>query len=194
MKIGLCTIFMLFVVIMNAQETPATAPLSPKPHDNLPEQRNTNADFPSLKDRLYLGGNFGAWFGNTTYVNVSPLLGCRITKKFSLGVTGTYNYYSYKAYNQKYVSTVYGGGVFARYLILENLFAQVAWERLSVPDYRSVLPEARVYVDNILVGGGFRQQFSDRGSFIAAIFYNINQTPLSPYQNPIVQIGFNVGL
>jgi hypothetical protein len=52
----------------------------------------------------------------------------------------------------------------------------------------------RAWVDNLLVGGGYRESFSDNGSIVAMILYNINQTPLSPYQNPIIQIGFNVGL
>ena len=77
--------------------------------------------------------------------------------------------------------------------IIENLFAQLGWDHLSVPDYYSVANDARVWVDNILVGGGYRQPFSDNGSFIIMAFYNVNQTPLSPYPNPIIQIGFNVG-
>jgi hypothetical protein len=121
-------------------------------------------------------------------------VGCKITKQFSLGAGITYNYFSQSYQGQKYTSTVYGGNGFARYLILENLFAQVGWDRLSVPDYRSPIPNSRAWVDNILLGGGYRQSFSERGSFVAAIFYNINQTPLSPYQNPIIQIGFNIGL
>ena len=70
----------------------------------------------------------------------------------------------------------------------------MGWDRLSVPDFFSPVKNSRVWVDNILVGGGYRQAFSERGSFVAAIFYNINQSPLSPYPNPIIQVGFNVGL
>jgi hypothetical protein len=172
-----------------------TKPAFPNSQSATPENSKPNQkEFDSFFDRLYVGGNVGAWFGTTTYINLSPAVGCMINKKFSLGVTGTYNYYSQKYYGQKYVSTLYGGGLFGRYLIFENLFAQVQWEHLSVPDFTSPLPNSRAWVDNLLVGGGFRQKFSDRGSFIAAIYYNINQTPLSPYQNPIVQVGFNIGL
>ena len=151
-------------------------------------------DFNTFKERLYFGGNVGAWFGTTTYLNVSPLIGCKITKQFSVGVGLTYNYYSQTYRSQKYTSTIYGGNVFTRYLILENFFAQVGWDRLSVPDFYSPIINSRVWVDNILLGGGYRQKFSERASFVAAIFYNINQTPLSPYPNPIIQIGFNIGL
>jgi hypothetical protein len=164
----------------------------------LPQQNNSNLlepkDFNSLKDRIYIGGNVGAWFGSSTYINLSPVVGCKLTKELSIGVTGTYNYFSQTYNGQKFVSTIYGGGAFGRYLFLENFFAQAGFERLSVLDYRSVVIDSRTWVDNILVGGGYRQKFSERGSFVAAIFYNVNQTPLSPYPNPIIQIGFNIGL
>jgi hypothetical protein len=171
-----------------SQDNRPTAPFPSQ--SNQPIQR----DFNNFKERLFFGGNVGAWFGSTTYVNISPLVGCKITKQFSLGAGFTYNYFSQSYQGQKYTSTIYGGNGFARYLILENLFAQVGWDRLSVLDYRSPIPNSRAWVDNILLGGGYRQSFSEKGSFVAAIFYNINQTPLSPYQNPIIQIGFNIGL
>ena len=71
-------------------------------------------DFTTFKERLYFGGNVGAWFGTTTYVNLSPLVGCKITKQFSVGGGITYNYYSQTYGRQKYTSTIYGVNVFAR--------------------------------------------------------------------------------
>jgi hypothetical protein len=76
-------------------------------------------------------------------------------------------------------------------MILDNVFAQVGWDKLSV--VRDFTNE-RIWVDNLLIGAGYRQAFSDKGAFVAAIFYNVNQGPNSPYQNPIIQIGFNIGL
>lgn len=192
MKTIFCII--IFLLINNhvlSQENPRVG--SPT---GLTTNTNTIApkDFNNFKERLFFGGNIGAWFGPTTYVNLSPLVGCKITKEFSLGGGFTYNYYSQTYMGQKYTSTIYGGNAFARYHIFENLFAQVGWDRLSVPDYTTGLQNSRAWVDNILLGGGYRQSFSERGSFVAAVFYNINETPLSPYQNPIVQIGFNIGL
>ena len=164
---------------------------SAPPYDKTSLAPKTFNDF---KERLYIGGNFGAWLGSTTYLNVSPLIGCKITDKFSVGGGFTYNYYRQTYGIQKYVSTVYGTNTFARYMVLENVFAQVGWDRLSVADYRTGIVNDRTWIDNILVGGGYKQAFSEKGSFIAMIFYNINQTPLSPYPNPIIQIGFNLGL
>ncbi|MES2565393.1 MAG: hypothetical protein V4565_00915 [Bacteroidota bacterium] len=167
--------------IPNSTAPPLNRPLAPK-------------DFSTFKERLFFGGNVGAWFGSTTYVNLSPLVGYKINKELSVGVGFTYNYYSQTYLGQRYTSTIYGSNTFARYFILENFFGQVGWDRLSVSDYTSPIPNSRVWIDNILVGGGYRQPFSERGSFVAAIFYNLNQTPLTPYPNPIIQVGFNIGL
>lgn len=178
---------MFFSKISFTQENPTTS--IPNTHQNIAPK-----DFNSFKERIYFGGNVGAWFGSTSYVNISPLVGFKVTKKFSIGAGIIYNYYSQTYQGKKYTSTIYGGNAFARYFVLDNLFVQGGWDRLSVENPASLLPNGRSWVDNILVGGGYKQAFSERGNFVAAIFYNVNQTPLSPYPNPIVQIGFTLGL
>jgi len=179
----------LAITAVNAQDEVKvpTTPTTSINHNQAPK------DFESFLDRLYWGGNVGAGFGTTTYVNLQPIIGCRITPKFSIGVGGTYNYYSIQYGGSRYTYSVYGANAYARYLILPNLFAQVGWDKLSVRDLYSIYPDARRWVDNILIGGGYRQPFSDKGAVVMAIFYNVNQTPYSPYQNPIIQIGFNLG-
>lgn len=163
------------------------------PRSNRNQLQPAPKEFERFIDRIYYGGNVGAWFGQTTYVNLQPLIAVKISKKFSLGGGFTYNYYSINNVVPKYSTSIYGSNAFARYLVLDNLMLQVGWDRLNVPDYYSYNLDRRAWVDNILVGGGYRQQFSEYGSIIALVFYNINESPLSPYQNPIIQIGFNLG-
>lgn len=177
-----------------AQETPYINPTPYPPQQQPLNNRSAPSEFDAFKDRIFFGGSFGAWLGSTTYVNASPFVGFHVTKKLSFGLGGTYNYYKETYMGSKYVSTVYGSNAFARYMITENFFAQAQWDRLSVPDYTSPFIDQRAWVHNLLIGGGYRQMFTDRAGFIAMIFYNANQTPLSPYTNPIVQIGFNINL
>lgn len=194
MKAAIYTIVLLSMAFVGFSQDTPVPPSTPPPAQNPPPGLNPQPkEFERFIDRLYFGGNVGAWFGQTTYINIQPLVGCRLTKKFSLGGGFTYNYFSVDYGGQKYVSTVYGSNAFARYFVLDNLFAQVGWDHLSVPDFTSPLPNTRAWVDNILLGGGYQQPFSENGSLIAMIFYNVNQGPLSPYANPIVLIGFNVG-
>lgn len=141
-------------------------------------------------DRLFWGGNVGAWIGNPTFVDLSPLVGVRVTEKFSVGVGFIYNYYSYKYYNTKYATNLYGGRLYARYFIFENVFAQAGWDKINRDDPYALRPNSRTWVDNILVGGGVRYAVSDNIYMVATGMWNLNQTPLSPYANPIIQIGF----
>lgn len=174
-----------------AQEVPYTNPYPPQQPLNNHSAPN---DFPEFKDRIYFGASAGAWIGSTTYINVSPFVAISATKKLSFGAGGTYNYYSENYGGYKYTSTVYGSNFFGRYMITENFFAQAQWDRLSVPDFTSPIVNERAWVHNLLIGGGYKQLFTENASFVAMIFYNANQTPLSPYTNPIVQIGFNINL
>lgn len=159
--------------------------------DYVPQTKKSKADN-SMKfiDRLFWGGNVGAWVGNPTFVDLSPLVGIKITDKLSGGVGFIYNYYSYKYSNYKYTTNLFGGRIYARYFILENIFAQAGWDHINRDNPYANLPHERVWVDNILVGGGVRYALSDNFYAMATGLWNLNQTPLSPYGNPIIQIGF----
>lgn len=176
------------VLVSQNTETVTTTPS----YTNTPQKQK---EYESFEDRLYYGGNVGASFGTRTFVNLSPLVGCHITKKFSVGLGAIYNYYSIAQNGIKYSTSIYGANTFARYNVLDNLFLQAGWDRINVPNYSNfAVKDARAWTDNILVGGGYRQPIGGNGSITAMIFYNINETPLSPYQNPIIQMGFNIGL
>jgi hypothetical protein len=44
------------------------------------------------------------------------------------------------------------------------------------------------------VGGGYRQNLGEHVALQVAILYNLNQTRLSPYNNPFFSIGIVGGL
>lgn len=162
--------------------------------DSIPDytrshQKPKKAQMPFI-DRLFWGGNVGAWIGNPTFVDLSPLVGIRITEKFSGGIGFIYNYYSYKYSNYNYATNLYGSRIYARYFILENVFAQAGWDRINRDNPYAGLPNTRIWIDNLLVGGGVRYPVSDNFYVVASGLWNLNQTPLSPYANPIIQIGF----
>lgn len=142
------------------------------------------------KDRFYWGGNVGAWIGNPTFVDVSPLVGYMVTPKLGIGLGAIYNYYSYRYGPYQYAVNFYGGRLNARYFIFENVFLQAGYDRINRDNPYSYVPNERVWVDNILVGGGFRFAIGDKMYGIASGLWNLNQGPLSPYPNPIIQIGF----
>jgi hypothetical protein len=142
------------------------------------------------RNRLYWGGTVGAWFGTQTFVDLSPLIGVKINDKFSVGVGAIYNYYSYKYSGLNYHTSLYGSRLYGRYFIFNNVFLQAGWDHINRDNPYSYFPDQRVWVDNLLVGGGVRYPISDRFFCVATGLWNLNQTSLSPYSNPIIQIGF----
>lgn len=150
-----------------------------------------------FKSHLFYGGGFGLQFGSVTLIELSPLVGYKVTPKFGIGLSPTYKYYSYK--NSYYSSSrlennVYGGSIFARYMILENIFAHAEYESLfyniKVPGYPI---DMRQY-NSVLVGGGYRQQIGSNAAMNLMVLWNLNDTPDSPYTNPVIRIGFTVGM
>lgn len=158
--------------------------------DYTRQKSEQKSDVKEFLNRLYWGGNVGAWIGNPSFVDLSPLVGVKVTNKFSIGFGFIYNYYSYKYGNYKYSTNLLGSRIYARYFILDNVFAQVGWDHINRDDPYAYFPNTRVWVDNILVGGGVRYEIGSNFYAIASGLWNLNQTPLSPYANPIIQIGF----
>jgi hypothetical protein len=157
--------------------------------DSLSNEKRDKKPKMDLRDRFYWGGNLGAWFGTVTFVDVSPLVGFRVNQRFSVGLGAIYNYYSYSYSGAKYSTSMYGGRVFGRYFILENVFAQAGWDRINRDNPYSFYMNERVWVDNILVGGGLRYPVGRNVFLTGTALWNLNQTPLSPYANPIIQLG-----
>ncbi len=147
-------------------------------------------------DRVFTGGNLGLNFGTETYVSVNPTIGYRLTDKFLVGTNLTYTYYNDRFLN--YQTSSYGAGLFSRYLIFESIFAHAEYEVLNFePAFISsnglfILP--RRWVPSFFVGGGYRQRIGERSSFNILLLFNVLDNQYSPYRNPVVRMGFNIGL
>src|SRR6185295_19704527 len=144
-------------------------------------------------DKVYFGGNFGLQFGNLTVVDISPLMGYKITENYSVGISATYIYYKYSDpsnYYPDYSTNIYGGSVFNRFYFLENLFLHAEYEVLNMEVLDFNFKLARKNITSVLVGGGYRQPLGENSSINLMILYNLNEDRVSPYQNPIVRVGF----
>jgi|TARA_B110000285_G_scaffold130234_1_gene146359 hypothetical protein len=141
-------------------------------------------------DDFYTGGNFGLQFGTITLIDVSPLIGYKITDRYSMGIGGTYTYYRDKRFNPAYTSNVYGGRLFAKFIIWENLFAYSEWETLNGAWNFN---ESRFNITSLFIGGGYTYAVAGNSSIQVLGLYNLNASVSSPYQNPILRIGFNLG-
>ncbi len=155
--------------------------------------------------RLFFGGNFGLTFGNFTFINVSPVVGYRLTEKFSAGTQINFIYQSNKI---EYAPNIYdkseyayvGLGVFGRYNPIKFLLLNVQpemnyiWGKtkyVSVGNTYEYKQEGK-FVPSVLVGAGAAIPTGARGAMMVMIQYDIVQNDLSPYgRNAFFTFGFN---
>lgn len=143
-------------------------------------------------DKVFFGGNLGFQFGTQTVADISPLVGYRFTDKISAGIGFTYQYYHYKDKYYDFETNIYGGRVFGRYNFTDYLFGHLEYEYLNLDAYD--FPGKRVDVGSLLAGGGYIQHFGRNSGIVAMILYNFTESAYTPYTNPIIRVGFVVGL
>lgn len=144
------------------------------------------------KEKVTWGSNIQAWFGNPTFIFLSPNVGYRPFENFNIGIGGIYNYTSYNGSYGNYSQSIFGGHSFARYTFADSYFVQAQYDKLLQPDLFSSEPNAKVWVDYVLVGGGFRQSIGDKAAFFTSIMFNLKQNPLSIYaRGAIIQFGIS---
>ena len=162
-----------------------------------PKKKSTD-----IMDRIDFGGYLGAQFGTVTAVNISPLATYRVTNSFYAGLGITYQFYKDTRYTPDYTSNSYGGSIFGRYFIWRDLFAQVEYAPLYLNYYDYYdngsggfyRVQNSVWVHDFMVGGGYRQWIGEKAYMSIMMLFNVNESYYSPYRNPIIRIGFGIGL
>lgn len=182
---------MLFLIACMVIYQPAYAQ-----NKRLEQKQNKASGFDP--DRLFFGGNLGLQFGTITIIDVSPLAGYKITDRLAAGIGITYQYYNDKRFTPAFSTSIYGGRVFSRFTVIENLFAHVEYEVLNYDalfvDPYGYFNKDRVTANNFYVGGGYRQSIGGKAALEILILYNLNESAQSLYQNPIMRMGISVGL
>jgi len=145
------------------------------------------------QQKLVFGGNIGLQIGSVTRIDLSPEVGYKITEQFVSGVGVTYEYYRWKLHN--YSTSLYGGKIFSRYYVMENIFGHAEFELLNLEsevfDPNGIHGDIKRYwIQSLFVGGGYKQAIGKKSAFIITVLWNLNETPDSPYTNPIIRFGF----
>jgi len=146
-------------------------------------------------DRMYFGGSFGLQFGTYTNVSLLPIIGYMVTEKYRVGVGAVYHYIRYR--NASYSS--YGGRAFTQ-LEFFNIgegsvigHAEVEFLNTKTEDTYGYISNDRNTLTLPLVGLGYRQRISDKGSLDMLLLYNVNSDVRgNPYSNPVFRVGFNI--
>jgi len=152
-----------------------------------------------LSDRIFVGGNAALSFGTVTYVGIAPIVGYKLTERWSAGVGASYFYYHDSYYN--YSTSIYGGLLMSRYLIFKGLFAEGDFEEnnqdaLTVVDpIQGTYTLDRAWIPSLLLGGGYSQDIGGRSAFFISVLYDVIQNPNSQYYRvPVIRAGIGIGL
>lgn len=147
-------------------------------------------DSPSFKDRLYFGGGGNLQFTQDVFlIGVSPLAGYMITDRWSSGLGLTYQYMHIRLINNNVSVHTYGPRFFSRYNVFRSAYVMGEYELLNTELARLGDEQPRLWVDRLLLGGGYFQRMGRRGGVNLGIFYDFlyrAADPNSPYNSPWV--------
>lgn len=171
--------------------------------------------------KLIFGGGVALGFGNSSLVlGASPIIGYRITDKFSAGVGIGYLYFRIKEEVALYdpttneirtypfKSSLFYPSLWARFLVTQNLFVHAEFEydfqSAKFYDYdadpasptvnQPIMMKENRQSQALLLGGGFRQPISTNVSFVGMLLYDVLQQEYSPYKNRLdFRLGVAVG-
>lgn len=150
-------------------------------------------------DRLYFGGNFGLQFGSFTHIEASPIAGYMIYQKLSAGVGVIYQYFRIRGNSQvgNYETNIYGGKLFGRYNISQQLFGYTEYENINLDvifNTSNGYELGRAWVPAFFIGGGYFQPIGNRAGVTVMALYNLLHYPgRSPYNSPLVlRVGFTI--
>lgn len=174
-------------------------------YDNLSQKDSTHNSFVKERvvkkkrvkqhnRRVVLGGYLGGgWSGYGGYFEISPTVSYLVTPKLHVGTRFTYIYSSSNYYGYKEHYHDYGISIFTRYHFLKFLYAHVEFQELNFDKGEL----GREWTPALFLGGGFYQHMGHTFMHVGLLWNvldNSNAEYNSPYQNPMLSVGFGVGI
>jgi hypothetical protein len=172
------------------------------------EKENSNIYNPfkpsSSQSKVYYGGNIGFNFWNNYfYLGIYPLVGYKITPKFSVGGKIGYAYISDDRYEPfpALKTSNYGGSLFTRYRVIPQFYlhAEFAyWSYEGISSFNSsnnTYNTERYWVPYLFLGGGFSQNVGPNVWVFVEVLFDVLNDPNSPYEkwDPFVSFGVGAG-
>ncbi len=148
-----------------------------------------------ITEKFYFGGG-GGFSASANYLNisVSPLVGYKVTERFSAGIQATYQFA--KLFDAR--ANNYGGGPFLRFNITQKFFTYAQYEYMNFGEL--VIPPdngRRFDFRSMFVGLGYTEPIGKNVAFNVTALYNLlyQDGTNSPYRSPFVfRVGIVAGL
>lgn len=147
---------------------------------------------PDWQDNITYGGNIQAYLGNPTFIYLAPTIGYQLTDNLNAGVGVIYNYTSGNYYGYRYSTSIFGGHSYIRYNVTPTFFLLGQYDRLLQPDFYSVDPHKKIWIDYTMGGVGYSQHLGSTVVMNTSLMYNFTyDRRYSIYPTPIVfQVNF----
>lgn len=202
------TSLFLSLLLVSAMASGQYAPVTPLNNRRIePEQDSAEVKKGFDPQRLVIGGNLGASFGDYTFVNLSPQVGYMFSKYITAGVGINYVHQSVKNYQVGDNNYIYkekysyaGMNLFARFFPVRFLFLSAqpelnySWGKIQFNnDYSSDadIKQAGKFVPSFLIGAGAVLSPNGKGGMFVSLQYDVIQDVRSPYgTRPYLNIGF----
>jgi hypothetical protein len=153
------------------------------------DSTNTTNKTP-IADRLFFGGDLGLLFGTTTLIDISPIIGIKVTESVSVGGGPIFQYYGFKTQSGNFSTTTYGGRGLGRYYFSDQFFAHVEYQQLSLESINQFNNTIRrVSVPVGLIGGGYIQPIGGNTYINIQILFDVINDINAPYASPILRGG-----
>jgi hypothetical protein len=156
--------------------------------------------------KFFFGGMIGFQFGTIMAVDISPVAGYYFTPRLMGSLGLSYQYYRASFNKSSFSFSIYGARTGMSYIVLDNIgskkskksnfgmFAHLEYEMLSLDrDVSNSFPGIEVkrfWLPGLLIGGGVMQKLGKTGFFSVSMLYNVLVNSKTPYQNPVLRVGF----
>ncbi len=127
-------------------------------------------------DGYFGASNFGGSFG------IGAKFGYKLNENVILGPSVRVQRSWYNNYGQKFGYTIYGGGAWVHVRFAKYLFAGTELEFLNTPNDFIYVTNQKTWVPTLFAGGGFSREFNQSIRINAGIFYDVIDSPRSPFR------------
>ncbi|HYQ58716.1 MAG TPA: hypothetical protein VEP89_15355 [Draconibacterium sp.] len=164
--------------------------------NEIPAQQDNRTTKPKIdKSKLYYGGYMNVSLGNYTVIGAAPLVGYKVTSKFSVGGQLSYEYVKDKRYATDYETSNYGLSIFSRYRLVPQLYLHAELSEMNYKLYDNIGRSKREWVPFLLLGGGYSQPITRNTWLTAQVLFDVINDEDSPYKDwePYFSVGIGVG-
>ncbi|WP_346854702.1 hypothetical protein [uncultured Draconibacterium sp.] len=189
-------IIALFVSVLSFAQVTDTATVEETVVEETMVQEEPVVQKPKIdKSKLYYGGYLNLSIGSYTVIGATPMVGYKLTPKFSMGGQLSYEYVKDKRYSTDYETSNYGLSVFSRLRVVPQLYLHAEFSEMNYKLYSFNGSSSREWVPFLWLGGGYSQPITKNTWFTAQVLFDVINDENSPYKDwePYFSVGIGVG-